>query len=182
MKRLPMKNTPIKKNHPDTTAMTNKTIKYLLILLIVFTAGCSTVFVPLKDTKITIESGRGDCKEKAIAYHTALQDQEIESCVACGVLSFNSEPLLHCWNEVRCPEDGKWKLVDVDAVMGQLDGWDVEQSPEYIPYIKYSGKVTIEDIRQQRGFSWKSEKELSYLMQNCQFNWIPIISELEYLL
>lgn len=177
-----MKNTIPNNNHPGPSAKATIFIKCFLILSIALTAGCSTVFVPLKDAKVTIERGGGDCKDKAIAYHSALQEEEIESCVTCGVLSFNSEPLLHCWNEVRCPEDGKWKLVDVDALMGQLDGWDVEQSPEYIPYIKYSGKVTVEDIRLQRGFSWKSEKELSYLMENCQFNWIPVISELDYLL
>lgn len=149
---------------------------------IIFATGCSTVFVPLKDTKIGIENSRGDCKDKAIAYHEALREKEIESCVTCGVLSFNSKPLLHCWNEVKSPEDGKWKLVDVDALTGQRDGWDVQQSPEYMPYIRFSGKVTIDDIRSEQGFFWKSDKELSYLMENCQFNWIPIVSELAYLL
>ncbi len=173
-----MRNTITPKNHLTTSA----SMKYLLVFLIIFAAGCSTVFVPLKDTKIAIEKGGGDCKDKAIAYHMALQEQEIESCVTCGVLSFYSKPLLHCWNEVRCPEDDRWKLVDVDAIVGQRDGWDREQSPEYIPYIRYNDKVTVKDIRLERGFSWKSEKKLSYLMQNCQFNWIPIISELEYLL
>ena len=199
-----MKNTIIKKNHPGTvTSMISEQrgigeflisnlihglsraghlSGYLFVLLIVFTAGCSTVFVPLPDAKVAIERGDGDCKDKAIAYQAALQDQGIESCITCGVLSLSSQPLLHCWNEVLSPEDGKWKLVDVDALADQQDGWDVEQSPEYLPYIKYSGKVTVEDIRQEKGYSWKSEKNLSYLMENCQFNWMPVISELDYLL
>ena len=162
--------------------MANKIIRYLFVLLMAFTSGCSAVSVPLQDTLVAIERGEGDCKAKAIAYHSALQEKGIESCIACGVLSLYSQPVLHCWNEVLSPEDGRWKLIDADALVGQQDGWDVEQSPEYMPYIKYSGKVTVEDIRLEKGFSWKSEKNLSYLMQNCQFNWIPIISELDYLL
>ena len=161
--------------------MKNGILKSLIILTVVLSAGCSTVYVPLKDTKITIERGGGDCKDKSIAYHAALQEQEIESRVTCGVLSFNSTPLLHCWNEVRCPVDGQWKLIDLDAMLGQLDGWNVEQSPEYLPYIRYNGNVTVEDIRRERGYMWKSDKSLSYLMQNCQFNWLPIISELPHL-
>ncbi len=100
----------------------------IISLFIIFATGCNTVFVPIKDAKIDIENSDGDCKDKAIAYHDALREQEIESCVTCGVLSFHSKLLLHCWNEVKNPEDGKWKLVDVDAVAGQQDGWDAEQS------------------------------------------------------
>ena len=175
-----MKKNIIKYNYRNTATLT----RYLLVLLIgfLFLTGCSTVYVPLKDSKIVIENSEGDCKAKAIAYQAALQDQGIESCVTCGVLSFNSQPLFHCWNEVLCPEDNKWKLVDVDAIEGQLDGWDVEQSPEYMPYIRYKGAVTVQDIRQEQGYSWKNENGLAYLSEHCQFNWIPIISELDYIL
>jgi hypothetical protein len=161
--------------------MNNRILKSLIMLTVVLSAGCSTVYVPLMDTKIAIERGGGDCKNKSVAYHAALKEQEIESCVTCGVLSFNSTPLLHCWNEVRSPEDGKWKLIDLHAMVGQLDGWDVEQSPEYFPYVRYNGNVTVEDIRFERGYTWKSDKNLGYLMENCQFNWFPIISELKHL-
>lgn len=199
-----MKNTIIEENHPRTAvlmvsgrretggssissqargvATPGSMATYLLVLLILFSAGCSTVFVPLPDTKAALERGDGDCKDKAVAYQAALQDEGIESCITCGILSFYSEPLLHCWNEVLSPEDSRWKLIDVDAVVDQQDGWDREQSPEYIPYVRYYGKVTVEDIRLEKGFDWKSEKQLSYLMENCQFNWMPIISELDYLL
>jgi hypothetical protein len=161
--------------------MNNRILKSLIMLTVVLSAGCATVYVPLMDTKIAIEQGGGDCKDKSTAYHAALQEQEIESCVTCGVLSFNSTPLLHCWNEVRSPEDGKWKLIDLHAMVGQLDGWDVEQSPEYFPYVRYNGNVTVEDIRFERGYTWKSDNNLGYLMENCQFNWFPIISELKHL-
>lgn len=161
--------------------MNNGILKSLIMLTIVLSAGCATVYVPLMDTKIAIEQGGGDCKDKSVAYHAALQEQEIESCVTCGVLSFNSTPLLHCWNEVRCPVDGQWKLIDLDAMIGQLDGWNVEQSPEYLPYVRYNGNVTVEDIRWERDYTWKSDKNLAYLMENCQFNWFPIISELPHL-
>jgi hypothetical protein len=154
---------------------------YLFVLLILFLTGCSTVYVPALNTKIAIENSDGDCKDKAIAYQTVLQDQGIESCVTCGVLSSYSKPLLHCWNEVLSPEDDRWKLVDADAVERRVDGWDTEQSPEYMPYVRYSGKVTLDDIRSERGFYWKSEKSLAYIMENCQFNWIPIISEIDYM-
>ena len=70
----------------------------------------------------------------------------------------------------------------MDAVAGQQDGWDAEQIPEYMPYIRFTGTVTVDDIRTERGFFWKSDKELAYLMENCRFNWIPIFSELAYLL
>lgn len=161
--------------------MKTRIMRSLLILSIIFSTGCSVVYVPALNTKIAIENSDGDCKDKAIAYHEAMQEQDIESCVTCGVLSFNSQPLLHCWNEVLSPEDDRWKLVDVDAVEGQLDGWDTEQSPEYMPYVRYSGKVTIDDIRSERGFYWKSEKGLAYIMENCRFNWFPIISEIDYM-
>ena len=161
--------------------MKTRIMRSLLILSIIFSTGCSVVYVPALNTKIAIENSDGDCKDKAIAYHEAMQEQDIKSCVTCGVLSFNSQPLLHCWNEVLSPEDDRWKLVDVDAVEGQLDGWDTEQSPEYMPYVRYSGKVTIDDIRSERGFYWKSEKGLAYIMENCQFNWFPIISEIDYM-
>ncbi len=175
--------------------------KYLIILLTMFMlAGCaafnSKVYVPFKKDWIAIEkandanrSGRetgysagGNCKEQAIAYHNVVNSSSIESCVTCGILVQNSQPLKHCWNEIKCPEDGKWKLVDTSRnFMEFSDGWDVEQSPEYMPYIKFEGPVTVEDIRKEQNYSWKSDKSLSYLAENCEFQWYPIISEWKYI-
>jgi hypothetical protein len=173
---------PDKKTSHQTYGLSKalKIKSYLLVLLMLLSTGCSVVYVPALNAKITIENSDGDSKEKAIAYQTVLKDQGVESCVTCGVLSFNSQQLLHCWNEVRNPEDGRWKLVDVDAVVSQRDGWDIEQSPEYMPYIRYGGKVTVDDIHSERGFYWKSEKSIACIMENCEFSWLPVINELDY--
>ena len=174
---------------------------YLIILLsLSVTTGCAAlnanVYVPCKKDWLAIEnsgaskvqrSGRayaynagGNCKEQAIAYHDVVRQTSVESCVTCGILSQNSQPLTHCWNEVKCPEDGKWKLIDTSRNFTEFqDGWDVEQSPEYMPYIRFTGKVTVEDIRNERDYSWKSDKSLSYLAEHCEFQWYPIISELK---
>lgn len=174
----------------------------MALLAIYMLAGCaafnSNVYVPCKKDWIAIEkandadgirngvaigySAGGNCKEQAIAYHDAVVESGIESCVTCGILVQNSQPLKHCWNEVRCPEDGKWKLIDASLnFMEFRDGWDVEQSPEYMPYIRFQGKVAVEDIRKELNYCWKSDKNLSYLMAHSDFQWFPIISEWQFI-
>jgi hypothetical protein len=178
-------------------------LKYIMVALVLYmSTGCaaigSNVYMPCKNDLIAIErandadaarmgsdigySAGGNCKEQAIAYHTAVTDAGTESCVTCGILVQYSQPLKHCWNEVKCPEDGKWKLIDASRnSMEFRDGWDVEQSPEYMPYIRFKGKVSVEDIRHEQNYVWKSDKSLSYLMENCEFQWFPVISELRHI-
>jgi len=178
-------------------------VNYLVILSILYMiTGCaainSNVYIPCKNDLIAIEkvndadanrrgddigyAAGGNCKEQAIAYHDTVRRSGDESCVTCGILVQYSQPLKHCWNEVKCPEDGKWKLIDASRnSMEFRDGWDVEQSPEYMPYIRFKGRVSVEDIRKEQNYFWKSDQSLSYLIDNCEFQWIPIISEWQYI-
>jgi hypothetical protein len=159
--------------------------------------GCAAlnanVYIPCKKDWIAIENANrtgseigytagGNCKEQAIAYHSTVSDSDIESCVTCGILVQNSQPLKHCWNEIKCPEEGKWKQIDASRNFLEFkDGWDVEQSPEYMPYIRFKGKVRVEDIRKERNYSWKPDKSLAYLIENSDSQWFPIISEWRYI-
>ena len=142
-------------------------IKNIIIVIVcLVNAGCiltTKVYIPEKTHVEQIQwVTKGNCVTKArkgqILYHRA----GIISRLACGYVGVTANHCAHCWNEVYCPDDGLWHLIDLHDRMG-YDGWPRDYYYEYVTSVYWYGIPSVFEVQLEQNADWyapESDMEL----------------------
>ena len=139
----------------------------ILAIILAVNIGCAAfttrVYIPEKTHVEQIQwMTQGDCVTKARKGQILYNRSGIISRLACGYVGVSGNHCAHCWNEVYCPDDGLWHLIDLHDRMG-YDGWPRDQYCEYVTSVYWYGIPSVAEIQLEQNADWyapESDMEL----------------------
>ena len=144
-----------------------KSIVMLAACMIIAGCGALTtkVYIPEKTHVDQIQwMTGGNCVVKARKGQILFNRAGIKSRLACGYVGVTGRNCPHCWNEVYCPDDGLWHLIDLYDKMNQ-DGWPRDHYYEYVTSLYWKGIPDVAEVQLELGADWFAPESKAELIK-----------------